>query len=305
MTDKLTKFIFDDGAVRGELVELQATWQTILKHRHYPTPVQNLLGELTAAAALLCANLKFNGSMILQIHGDGAIQLLVVECNNQLQLRSTVKLLKNAPISANANLTELVNAHGHGRFVITLDPSDKSSGQQPYQGIIPLQGKNIAAVIENYMRLSEQLDTKLWLAANGQVSRGMLLQRLPDKSDAMQQEDHQDTWQRACLLGNTLGAEELLNTYAATLMHRLFWQETLRVFDAQPVSYACTCNRGKVSHMLTMLGKAEVTEAVTSLGKLEIHCDFCGKPYYFDAVDCAQLFLAPEQQVHSNSSQRH
>ncbi|MET3107217.1 molecular chaperone Hsp33 [Oxalobacteraceae bacterium GrIS 2.11] len=303
MTDTLSKFMFDDATVRGELVELNTTWQQILKHHQYPPSVRNLLGELTAAATLLCANLKFDGTMIMQIHGDGAVKLLVVECNNNLQLRSMAKLRENAIISEDASLSDLIDVNGNGRFIITLDPSDKSAGQQPYQGIVPLEGASIAEIIENYMRQSEQLDTKLWLAADNQVCRGMLLQKLPyfggkSKHQESDQEAAQQAWERAAILGNTLKAEELLSTDIATLMHRLYWEETLRVFDPKATSFVCTCSREKVGNMLIMLGKAEVTEAVTSLGKLDVNCDFCGKPYSFDAVDCVELFLPPEIKIH-------
>jgi len=307
MTDTLQKFIFHNGTVRGELVELHATWQQILEHHRYPAAIQHLLGELTSAAALLCANLKFDGSMIMQIHGDGAIQLLVVECNHQLQLRAMVKLAEDVVLTDNASLSELINAHGKGLFVITLDPTDKAPGQQTYQGVVPIEGNSVAEVIENYMKRSEQLDTKLWLASDNMVSRGMLLQRLPGtggvsspqsepiasaaKSD---NEPPEETWSRACILGNTLTRNELLTSSTATLLHRLFWEEPLRIFEPQAVRFECSCSREKVGNMLKLLGKTEVTEAVNSLGKLDIQCDFCGKPYSFDPVDCAQLFLAPE-----------
>jgi len=309
MTDTLSKFMFDDATVRGELVELHASWQQVLKHHHYPLPVRNLLGELTSAAALLCANLKFSGSMIMQIHGDGAVKLLVVECNNHLQIRAMAKLVDDVIISDDTSLNELINAGGKGRFIITLDPADRSAGQQPYQGIVPIEGTTIAEIIENYMRQSEQLDTRLWLACDGQVSRGMLLQRLPFFGGTMAhpegEQSAQEAWQRAVILGQTLKTEELLSTDCAILMHRLFWEETLRVFDPQKVTFQCSCSREKVSNMLVMLGKEEVTEALTSLGKLDINCDFCGKPYSFDVVDCAQLFLPPAIKVRPDQDLAH
>jgi len=307
MTDTLSKFMFDDATVRGELVEMHTPWQEILKHHHYPLPVRNLLGELTSAAALLCANLKFDGTMIMQIHGDGPVKLLVVECNQQLHIRSMAKMADDVIIGATSSVSELINAHGKGRFIITLDPNDKSDGQQPYQGIVPIEGESVAEIIQNYMRQSEQLDTRLYLACDDQVSRGMLLQRLPfiggtaghDEQSAM------ESWERAVILGSTLKTEELLNTDNATLMYRLFWEETLRLFDPQKIVFQCTCSRDKVSNMLVMLGKEEVHDALSTLGKLDINCEFCGKPYSFDVVDCAALFLAPEIKIHPDHDLPH
>jgi molecular chaperone Hsp33 len=314
MTDSLTKFIFDGATVRGELVELTNTWQQVLQHHDYPPPVRNLLGELCSAAALLFANLKFEGTMVMQIHGDGPIRLLVVECNHQLQIRAMAKLT-GAAIDDSAELQSLINAEGHGRFIITLDPADKSAGQQPYQGIVPISGDSIATIIENYMHQSEQLDTRLWLASDNQVSRGMLLQRLPyfggtlaDDNPGSEQEasEHaQHAWERSTILGNTLKRDELLATDVATLMHRLFWEETLRVFDQQTIHFHCSCNRDKVGNMLVMLGREEINDALAATGQLDINCDFCGKPYSFDAVDCAELFTAPENRLPADHIRKH
>ena len=195
--DTLQKFIFEQAAVRGELVELAETWRHVQSHRTYPDAVRNVLGELMAAAALLSANLKFNGAIIMQIHGDGPLRLLVVECDAELRMRATAKLAPDAVIEDDATLPQLVNAHGNGRFVITLDPKDKLPGQQPYQGIVPLDGDTVSTVIEHYMLRSEQLDTKLWLAADGAVARGMLLQKLPVEGGAEISEDVAlETWNR-------------------------------------------------------------------------------------------------------------
>ena len=291
MKDQLQKFMFEHAGVRGELVELPQTWQEILSYQEYPKAVQKILGELLAAATLLSANLKFNGTMIMQIHGDGPVRLLVVECDAELHLRATAKLAPDAVIADDATLTELVHSHGHGRFVITLDPNDKLPGQQAYQGIVPLDGESVATIIENYMMRSEQLDTKLWLAADGQVARGMLLQKLPKHGGTEANvEDETEAWNRAVVLGSTLKDEELLNTDIQTLMTRLFWEETLRVFDPVFPSFHCNCTREKVGNMLKMLGREEVDAAVAELSTLNINCDFCGKLYSFDQVDCAQLF---------------
>ncbi|MBK1891056.1 Hsp33 family molecular chaperone HslO [Undibacterium sp. 14-3-2] len=293
MTDTLQKFMFEHAGVRGELVEMESAWQQMQSHQTYPPAVQTMLGELMAAAALLSANLKFNGTMIMQIHGDGPVKLMVVECDSELRLRATAKLADDAVIEDHETLKDLVHAHGHGRFVITLDPNDKLPGQQAYQGIVPLDGDSIATVIENYMQRSEQLDTKLWLAANDKVTRGMLLQKLPKTGGSESQvEDEAEAWNHAVMLGDTLKKDEMLNHDIATLMHRLFWEQTLRVFDPLQPSFHCSCTREKVGDMLKMLGIDEVESAIAEFGKLDINCDFCGKHYGFDPVDCAQLFVA-------------
>lgn len=293
MKDNLQKFMFEHAGVRGELVELPNTWQEILSHQAYPQAVKAILGELLAAAALLSANLKFNGTMVMQIHGDGPIKLLVVECDAQLRLRATAKLAADAVIADDATLSDLVHSRGQGRFVITLDPNDKMPGQQAYQGIVPLDGESISTIIENYMMRSEQLDTKLWLAADDQVARGLLLQKLPKHGGTESSvEDETEAWNRAVILGSTLKQEELLSTDIETLMTRLFWEETLRVFEPVHPEFHCNCTREKVGDMLKMLGEVEVSTAVAELNRLDINCDFCGKHYSFDEIDCAQLFTA-------------
>jgi molecular chaperone Hsp33 len=295
--DTLQKFIFENAAVRGELVEISDTWREIQARHDYPPAVRAVLGEMVAASALLSANLKFNGSIVMQIHGDGPVRLLVVECDARLRLRATAKLASDAVLADDASLSQLLNVHGKGRFVITLDPQDKVPGQQPYQGIVPLDGADMATVLENYMLRSEQMETRLWLAADDRISRGLLLQKLPrtltgegEVKQATEEEDL-ETWNRAVLLGATLKRDELLSTDIQTLMKRLFWEETIRVFDPLHPQFHCSCTREKVGEMLKMLGREEVESALADLGQLGINCDFCGKHYAFDAVDCAQLFM--------------
>lgn len=293
MTDTLRKFMFEHSAVRGELVELPQTWQQVQMRRSYPAPVRNILGEMMAAAALLSANLKFNGAIIMQIHGDGPVKLMVVECDSELHMRATAKISDGAEIDDSASLCDLLNVHGQGRFVITLDPKDKLPGQQPYQGIVPLDGESMATVLENYMLRSEQLDTKLWLAADDKVARGLLLQKLPrEGGTSTSAGDDWETWNRTVALASTVQREELLSTDIDTLLRRLFWEETIRMFDPMQPVFQCSCNREKVGNMLKMLGQEEVDSALTELGQLTINCDFCGQEYGFDKVDCAQLFAA-------------
>jgi molecular chaperone Hsp33 len=304
--DTLQKFMFEGSPVRGELVEISETWQQVQARRDYPKAVKTMLGEMLAAAALLSANLKFNGSIIMQIHGDGPVLLLVVECDSELRLRATAKLTHDAVIADDATLPQMVNAHGHGRFAITLDPKEKMPGQQAYQGIVPLDGDSVASVIEHYMLHSEQLDTKLWLAADDKVSRGLLLQKLPGEGGIdVPTEEAAETWDRTVMLAGTLRNEELLATDISTLMRRLFWEETIRVFSPQHPEFHCSCNREKVGNMLKMLGQPEIESALADLGHLGIDCDFCGQHYDFDKVDCAQLFAtqsSPESSLPPSSA---
>ena len=295
MSDTLQKFMFDNSLVRGELVDLSDAWRQIQLLRAYPPAVGAMLGEMMAAAALLSANLKFNGTIILQIHGDGPVRLMVVECDAALKLRATAKLDEGARIADDATLQTLVNLEGNGRFAITLDPADKLPGQQPYQGMVALDGDSVSTVIENYMMRSEQLDTKLWLAANLQVARGLLLQKLPDEGGKLVSgggEADADAWNRAVTLASTVSRDELLSTEIMTLLQRLYWEETIRVFEPRRPVFHCNCSREKVGNMLKMLGQAEVDDALAELGKLEINCDFCGRHYAFDKVDCTQLFAS-------------
>ena len=302
MSDTLHKFLFDAGSstrspVRGEIVSLAATWRQIKERHDYPEPVLRMLGELVAASTLLSANLKFNGALIMQIHGDGPVRLLVVECNADLTVRATVKLASNEPIAADASFTDLVNVRGDGRFAITLDPRDRSQGQQPYQGIVPLEGESVAAALEGYMRRSEQLDTQLWLAADDDHANGLLLQKLPLEGggsgpafDPDAEVRAAEVWERAVTFANTLERDELLRVDPPTLMRRLFWEETLAVYDPAPCAFRCSCTRQRVAAMLVSLGRHEVDETLAEMGNIHVDCEFCNKSYDFDKVDCAQLF---------------
>jgi molecular chaperone Hsp33 len=308
MTDTLQKFMFDNTPVRGELVEMSDTWREILSRRDYPRAVRSLLGEMLSAAALLSANLKFNGALVMQIHGDGPLHLLVVECDAELKMRATAKLAPDAVVADDITLTELVNRPGNGRFAITLDPKDKLPGQQAYQGIVPLDGGSVAVVIENYMMRSEQLDTRMWLAADDQVSRGLLLQKLPGEGGIhAPTEDALEAWERSVMLASTLRPDDLLSTDIQTVMRRLFWEETIRVFDPLRPQFQCSCNRERVGNMLKMLGQEEIDAAIAELGHLGIDCDFCGQHYDFDKVDCAQLFAAenPADALQTPGPSRH
>jgi molecular chaperone Hsp33 len=275
--DQLSRFIFENTAIRGEFVRLESTWQTVLDRHEYPPVLRTLLGELMAAAALLSATLKFNGSLILQIQGNGPISLLVVECTHEMTMRATAKWDESLPSS---NIAELV---GNGLCVITLVPQD---GSQSYQGIVPLEGHSVAEIISAYMVRSEQLETSLWLAVSETHAAGMLLQKLPD-----QPEQDADAWDRTTHLASTVKPQELLTLDTRTLLTRLFNEEDIRLFDPQDVSFHCSCTKTGVAGVLRMLGKDEIADLLGERGMIEVHCEFCNQRYEFDQIDAEQIFV--------------
>lgn len=272
--------MFEHAAVRGEIVHLGTTWQAVLERRDYPPALRTLLGELMAAAALLSATLKFTGSLIMQVQGEGPVKLLVVECGADLTMRAM------AHWDGDLADTDLPGLVGEGRFVITIDP--KKGSRQTYQGIVDLEGGSVAAVLENYMRRSEQLDTRLWLAADAHGAAGMLLQKLP----AAGEDTDADAWNRATHLGATVKPRELLNVSAPEIIRRLFHEEDIRLFDSTPVHFGCNCSRERVSNALRMLGPDEVHSLLQETGTIEADCEFCNRCYVFDAVDAEQVFAA-------------
>lgn len=271
--------MFEHAAVRGEIVHLDATWKAVLERRDYPPALRTVLGELMAAAALLSATLKFTGSLIMQIQGGGPVRLLVVECGADLTMRAMAHW--DGDLAEGAALPELV---GEGRFVITLDPK---KGRQTYQGIVDLEGGSVAKVLENYMQRSEQLDTRIWLASDSHGAAGMLLQKMPDSPEA-----DADAWNRAVHLGATVKPRELLDLPAREIIHRLYHEEDIRLFDSTPVHFGCTCSRERVANTLRMLGHDEVRSLLEETGYIEADCEFCNHHYEFDAVDAEQIFVA-------------
>jgi molecular chaperone Hsp33 len=268
----------------------------------YPEPVLRLLGETTAAATLLSATIKFAGNLILQIHGDGPVQLLVVECGPDLAYRATAKLRANARIEPDAGWRQLVNAGGQGRCAITLDPGNSSAGMQRYQGIVPLQGSSVAEALEAYLRQSEQIESRLWLAADERAATGLLLQRIahPSTPDAEQDED---AWRRTTMLSETVSPAELLQASAEEMVHRLFWQENLERYAPVTPRFACTCSRGRTGRMLLTLGRAEVDSILAEQGMVRVTCEFCGAQYPFDAVDVGHLFATGSSEAGSPDAQ--
>jgi molecular chaperone Hsp33 len=314
---ELHKFLFDGMPVRGMIVRLTDSWTEILARRAansetgaYAPPVRDMLGEMAAAGVLMQSNIKFNGALVLQVFGDGPVKVAVAEVQPDLSLRATAKVVGDVPVSA--RLPDMVNVNNKGRCAITLDPKDKFPGQQPYQGVVPLFGDKhekldkLSEVLEHYMLQSEQLDTRLILAADDKVAAGLLIQRLPTQGEgniAALEEGRagadiglNEDYNRISILAATLTREELLTLDVDTILHRLFWEEKVIRFEPQSPRFACTCSRERVGHMIRGLGVAEAESILAEREQIEVGCDFCGKQYRFDAVDAAQLFTSPGDQ---------
>jgi molecular chaperone Hsp33 len=290
MNDTLQRFIFEHTPIRGEIVHLDATWRAILERHEYPPIVRDLLGEMMAAAILLAATLKMRGRMIMQLQGHGPIRLLVVECTNALELRG-VAHWQDLP-----ETTDLEQLLGDGRLIITLEPMDD---QERYQSIVETKGKTLAEILGRYLQQSEQLDTHLWLAANDARAAGMLLQKLPSKDPAQDS----DIWNRVIHLSETVQRDELLQLPQLSLLHRLYHEEEVRVFEPSPVCFRCSCSKDRVDNMLRVLGYAEVKSILQEQGQINVACEFCNQKYVFDSVDAEQLFASTAQ--HSAPETKH
>ena len=284
MNDTLQRFLFEGAPIRGEVAHLDATWRAVLERHEYPPVLRKVLGELMAAGALLAATLKFDGSIILQLQGNGPVKLIVVECTSEQTLRATAKWDENraAEIVADAGLGDLLGSSG--RFVITLI---SGQGKQSYQGVVEIDPSGVAASLERYMQNSEQIETRLWLAAGDERAAGLLLQKLPARD-----EPDEDSWNRATKIAETVTRPELLALPVRKLLHRLYHQEDIRLFEPRPVSFRCSCSGERVTAMLRMLGHAEVRSIIEERETVEVTCEFCNRAYRYDSVDAEQLFAA-------------
>jgi molecular chaperone Hsp33 len=279
--DSLHRFLFENLSVRGEVAHLDAAWQAILERRDYPAPVRRLLGEALAAAALLAATIKFDGLLTLQIQGNGPLRLMLVQCTSERTLRGLATWegeVDEAPLSALCG--------EDGILTITIDPGP---GQEPYQSVIALTGASLADVLEDYFGRSEQLPTRLQLAATEQQVAGLLLQRLPETAP------DPDAWNRIEHLGATLTDPELLGLDVLSLLRCLFHEEDVRLFEGEPLSFRCTCSRERTANVLRSLGHDEIQEILEEQGRVGVKCEFCGMDYEFDPVDAEGLFAPTVQ----------
>ena len=283
MTDAVSRFLFEDLDIRGALVRLDGAWQAMRKDRGYAPPVAALLGEIAAVSALLASNLKTPGRLSLQLQGDGAVPLLLVDCNQGLQLRG---MARAAPEVAAAPLRQLL---GEGRLLLSLLSEDSA---QPYLSTVPLVGDTVAEIFQHYLAQSEQQPARLWLFADGERAAGLFLQTLPGAA-----ERDADGWNRLCLLAATLRSEEL-TLAPEDLLSRLFPEETVRLFAPRAVSYHCPRDEDKVRGMLIALGREEVQGIIDEQGEIVIQDEVCHQEYRYGAGVIDELFAPAGKTLH-------
>lgn len=290
--DALTKFLFETLPVRGEVVHLDATWAAALERVAYPPEVRDLLGQAFAATALLASTLKFDGALTLQVTGTGPVHLLVVQCDSERHLRGLARWsgevagLGFDALLGDADAAGAIVGANAGRMVITVEQGVSQGGGERYQGIVELAGGSMAAALESYFERSEQLPTRLWLAADGTAAAGFLLQVMP----ARDTDPH--AWEHATMLADTLTPTELLELEPRQLLHRLYHEDDVRLLEPQPVTFRCSCGRERIVEMLRGLGEDETMSIVAEHGEVEVNCEFCGRTYRFDPVDARALFAA-------------
>jgi molecular chaperone Hsp33 len=271
--DRSQRFLFEEADIRGEIVQLDASFRDIVAIHQYPPGVCRLMGEFMAAAVLLATTLKFEGKLVLQARSEGQIPLLMVECDNELRLRA---IARGAQEATSERFDQLLAG---GQLAITIDPT---RGKR-YQGIAPLAGDSLAQSLEAYFAQSEQLGTRFWLAAGQQGAAGMLLQQLPEQlvpeRELRRQQEH------ACAVAGTVRDDELLDLAAPEVVHRLYHQGPVRLFEPLPVTFSCNCSRERTLNALASLPTAEIRELLEELGSITMDCEFCNQQYRFVRED--------------------
>lgn len=276
--DYLYRFLFEQFGVRGEFVRLGASWQAVRDRHDYPPSVEQPLGSALSAVLLLSGTIKFKGSLVLQLQGDGLVQALVAQATEQRTVRGMARF---DPLLRNGETVDRDSLLGNARLVLT---AEAPNGER-YQGIVPVEGGDVAAAVEGYFVQSEQLPTRLWMAAGSTAAAGLFLQRLPGAAD-----DDDEDWRRVCMLAETITEQELLTLDTRELLHRLFHEEDLRLFEPEPVAFRCGCSRERIGDALVSLGEGELAQILEETGSIEVDCEFCNAHYSFDTVDIASLF---------------
>ncbi len=287
--DKIYRFLFDKANIRGEIASLSDVWQTMQSNHDYPKIIRQYLGEMVAASVLLSATLKFEGSLTIQASGDGAITLMVIECRNDFGVRGVAKYqqpLLDEILNEQPDESELKVLLGDGTLIITIE---QSKTKERYQGIVALEGNSMSDFLEGYLERSEQLETRIFLASDENTVGGLLLQQLPG------QIEDDDSWERVTHLASTIKSEELLGLGAKEILHRLYHEEDVRVFDPEPIYFKCSCTRDKVTNMLRSISHDEASAIIKEQGNISVDCEFCGETYQFDEIDIAGIYSKNSQ----------
>lgn len=284
MSNYVQRFLLENLDIRGAVVHLDSVWQEILAGRDYPNPVTHLLGEMSAVTLLMGENLKQTGRLTIQLTGNGPVSMLVLDCTENLQLRGMAKCAQQIETHS---VPELL---GHGQLILTLD---MLSMQETYQSIVPLDGNTIAEIFEHYFSQSEQLQTRMFLISNSSAIFGLLLQKLPN-ADLLDP----DGWTRAEALASTIHEHQLFDLPVEEILMRLFYQETIRIFDARNVQYGCQANPAKIYAMLRSLGREEVNSILQEFGEVVINDDICNREYRLDALAVDAVFREAGPTIH-------
>ena len=276
-SDTLQRFIFEHANIRGEIVHVEQTFQTIMGQRAYPPMVQNLLGEALVSCLLLASSIKFEGSLSLQFQGDNPLPLLIVQCDHELNVRAFAKFTENLESA------DYATAFLKGQMVLTINQQNQTNA---YQSTVPIQSTSMGENLMSYFAQSEQISTRVWLAVNDTAAAGMLLQLMPGQDT----EQREQFWEYAVQLGQTVSEKELLTIDNQTLLYRLYNETELRTFDPRHTQFKCRCSPEKMKQVITILGEEDAQELIKEKGKIDIRCDFCNAEYVFDPIDVTMLF---------------
>ena len=276
--DTLQRFLFPELACRGEIVRLSHTWNELLSRASYPAEVQSMLGQALAATALLSATIKFDGSLSLQINGQGSLRMLVCQARSDGGLRGLARVEDDLHSQEQPLLVQ-------ARLAITIETG---SPTERYQGIVDMPDGDVSRALRTYFERSEQLATRLWLTADAEQCAGILLQRLPGYG----LHGDTDAWRRLCILTDTISVEELKRLAGLQILRRLYNEETVQLLDAQSVRFGCGCSRERTAAMLVGLGEHEVQSILSEESKVSVRCEFCNAQYVFDAPDVQALFAS-------------
>ncbi|MCK5819566.1 MAG: Hsp33 family molecular chaperone HslO [Psychromonas sp.] len=273
MTDLLQRFIFDDYQTRGEIVNANVSFTKLIKDHKYPIEVEKILGELLIATTLLTATIKFKGKITLQIQGDGPLSMAVVNSDQNLKLRGT------ATVKGDTKSLSFNDLIGNGHLMITITPEEGDR----YQGIVSLEGESLSKCLEHYFKQSEQLATHISLftrVSNEAKAAGMLLQRLPANG-----EQHKLDFQYISALASTVKEDEIYSLSNEELLYRLYHQDKVRLFDAQSITYQCSCSKVRCLSYLASVSEQEILGLLNNQGCIDMHCEYCASNYRFTKED--------------------